>query len=160
MHGNICVFAYTGKSIMNSLYYGKQESDDRLWNHPSMEPTKTVKLKISVATIANRRFWTIALRNRVFSIKMPALFFLLVLLSGCAAAPTIDPSLRAKAIEGDVRAQYEIGERFPIHFADRIAADGASKHDDGVLRPATTNRFVQCFSAFPPTPKRPHGCIR
>ena len=76
------------------------------------------------------------------TITMLPTFFILVLLTGCAATPMIDAFIRAKAIEGDARAQYEIGERFPIHFADRVTSCSDSKDDNGVHR-----------CKFPPIPQ-------
>ncbi|MDH3568446.1 MAG: hypothetical protein OEM61_13975 [Desulfobacteraceae bacterium] len=36
--------------------------------------------------------------------------FVVILIVGCASTPQIDQSLRAKAVDGDAKAQYEIGE--------------------------------------------------
>ena len=44
--------------------------------------------------------------------KLTSILFLTILLFGCTSPPTINTSLRTRALNGDAQAQYKIGEEY------------------------------------------------
>ena len=105
---------------------GALASDRHIRYQAATDPTKVGEPKTRLCMIARHRLGSIASRSRAFSGTILPIIFLLVLLSGCAPAPMIDASLRARAIEGDARAQYEIGERFRMAYYDSFTPFSSS----------------------------------
>lgn len=45
-----------------------------------------------------------------------------VIAGGCVVTPQVDPDLRARALDGNAQAQYEVGERYRRAYEDSISS--------------------------------------
>ena len=63
--------------------------------------------------------------KKAFFVGLISILFSIVLLIGCTSLPTIDTTLQTRALNGDVQAQYEIGE---VYYEARYSFFGKAAY--------------------------------
>jgi len=63
--------------------------------------------------------------KKAFFVRLISILFSTVLLIGCTSPPTINTILRTRALDGDVQAQYEIGE---VYYEARYSFFGKAAY--------------------------------